>query len=190
MEKHKNDNNSSRKIEGIINISHRGTGTVRLGDKENRIIEIDHNFLKTACHGDTVIALLHPKRKDGILTGEVLKIINRSKKGYAGILEKENDTYFLIPSDLKMYSDIIIPKNKLNEAKIGQKVFATITEWIDAKKAPIGEIEKILGMPMENDAEMEATVIDGKVDNLLGVLDWELASATNTDNTFQTLFEW
>jgi DNA polymerase elongation subunit (family B) len=40
-----------------------------------------------------------------------------------------------------------------------------------------------------DDAEMEATVIDGKVDNLLGVLDWELGSATNTDNTFQTLFE-
>jgi DNA polymerase elongation subunit (family B) len=41
-----------------------------------------------------------------------------------------------------------------------------------------------------DDAEMEATVIDGKVDNLLGVLDWDLASATNTNNTFQTLFEW
>lgn len=41
-----------------------------------------------------------------------------------------------------------------------------------------------------DDAEMEATVIDGKVDNLLGVLDWDLSSATNTDNTFQTLFEW
>jgi DNA polymerase elongation subunit (family B) len=40
-----------------------------------------------------------------------------------------------------------------------------------------------------NDAEMEATVIDGKVDNLLGVLDWDLASATNTDNTFESLFE-
>ena len=40
-----------------------------------------------------------------------------------------------------------------------------------------------------NDAEMEATVIDGKVDNLLGVLDWDLGSATNTDNTFQSLFE-
>ena len=39
-----------------------------------------------------------------------------------------------------------------------------------------------------DDAGMEATVIDGKIDNLLGVLDWDLASATNTDNTFQTLF--
>jgi len=39
-----------------------------------------------------------------------------------------------------------------------------------------------------DDAEMEATVIDGKVDNLLGVLDWDLGSATNTTNTFQSLF--
>jgi hypothetical protein len=41
-----------------------------------------------------------------------------------------------------------------------------------------------------NDGEMEATVVDQKIDNLLGVLDWDLASATNTENTFQTLFEW
>jgi len=40
-----------------------------------------------------------------------------------------------------------------------------------------------------DDAEMEATVIDQKIDNLLGVLDWDLASATNTTNTFQSLFE-
>jgi len=40
-----------------------------------------------------------------------------------------------------------------------------------------------------DDAAMEATVIDGKIDNLLGVLDWDLLSATNTENTFQTLFD-
>jgi DNA polymerase elongation subunit (family B) len=39
-----------------------------------------------------------------------------------------------------------------------------------------------------DDGEMEATVVDGKVDNLLGVLDWDLASATNTNNTFTSLF--
>ena len=39
-----------------------------------------------------------------------------------------------------------------------------------------------------DDAGMESTVIDGKIDNLLGVLDWDLDSATNTQNTFQSLF--
>ena len=39
------------------------------------------------------------------------------------------------------------------------------------------------------DAEMEATVVDQKIDNLLSVLDWDLVSATNTENTFQNLFD-
>ena len=41
-----------------------------------------------------------------------------------------------------------------------------------------------------DDSVMEATVVDQKIDNLLSVLEWDLASATNTENTFQTLFEW
>jgi DNA polymerase elongation subunit (family B) len=41
-----------------------------------------------------------------------------------------------------------------------------------------------------DDGAMEATVVDQKIDNLLGVLEWDLTSATNTENTFQTLFEW
>jgi hypothetical protein len=39
-----------------------------------------------------------------------------------------------------------------------------------------------------DDSEMESTVIGAKIDNLLGVLDWDLTAATNTENTFQSLF--
>ena len=39
-----------------------------------------------------------------------------------------------------------------------------------------------------DDAAMEATVIDGKIDNLLGVLDWDINASTGTQNTFQNLF--
>jgi DNA polymerase elongation subunit (family B) len=38
------------------------------------------------------------------------------------------------------------------------------------------------------DGEMEATVVDQKIDNLLGVLGWDLKSSTNTENTFTSLF--
>ena len=39
-----------------------------------------------------------------------------------------------------------------------------------------------------DDANMEATVVDQKIDNLLGVLAWDLPSSTNTANTFTSLF--
>jgi hypothetical protein len=32
-------------------------------------------------------------------------------------------------------------------------------------------------------------VVDQKLENLLGVLDWDLQSSTNTKNTFSNLFE-
>jgi ribonuclease R len=159
---------TTRYIEGIMSISHKGIGTIRIRNSDE-IIEIDHSFLHTACQGDTVQILLHPKRNGKNQTGEVHEIIRRSKKGFSGILEKENDTYFLVPSDLKMYADIIIPSNKLNGAKIGQKVFVTITEWTDAKKAPIGEVAKILGMPMEHNAEMEAIALEKGFDALFPI---------------------
>ena len=37
-------------------------------------------------------------------------------------------------------------------------------------------------------AEMELAIIDSKLDNLIGVLDWDLASTTQT-NTFNKLFD-
>ena len=40
-----------------------------------------------------------------------------------------------------------------------------------------------------DDALMESTIVDQKIDNLLSVLEWDLAAATNTENTFQSLFE-
>ena len=42
-------------------------------------------------------------------------------------------------------------------------------------------------LPFDNSL-METTIVDQKVDNLLGVLDWDLANLTDTKSTFQSLF--
>jgi DNA polymerase elongation subunit (family B) len=42
-------------------------------------------------------------------------------------------------------------------------------------------------MPFDS-TNMEETIITQKVDNLLGVLDWDLSSSTNIQNTFESLF--
>lgn len=43
-------------------------------------------------------------------------------------------------------------------------------------------------LPFDSDL-MESTVVDQKVNNLLGVLDWGIMEATDISNTFQSLFE-
>ena len=39
-----------------------------------------------------------------------------------------------------------------------------------------------------DDSLMEATIVDKKIDNLLGVLDWDLAGKTQTENQFDSIF--
>jgi DNA polymerase elongation subunit (family B) len=47
--------------------------------------------------------------------------------------------------------------------------------------------EWFTSLPFDDDL-MEATIVDQKINNLLGVLNWELSSLTDTKSTFQSLF--
>jgi len=155
-------------IQGIISITSKGTGYVKIPEFEEDP-EINFKDLNTALHGDTVEIILNEKGH-GRLTAKVSKIISRAKIGFSGVLEKsekvglspagEEPTFSLKPDDTKMYTDILIPEKFLNSAKPGQKVYAEITSWKDSQKRPEGKIIKVLGQPGENNAEMYAIAME------------------------------
>ena len=157
---------SARKITGPISISGKGTGYVAVGLDKNKgeDPEIDYKHLNTALHGDTVEILLHPKGKSR-QTAEVVNIVTRVKTKFAGVLELENSMTFLKPDDTKMYTDILIPKESLNGAKIGEKVFVEIANWKDPRKAPEGKVIKVLGRPGDNETEMHSIAMEKGFDS-------------------------
>lgn len=159
----KEANKIQKTIQGIISISSKGVGYVKVPEYEEDP-EIDFRHLNTALHGDMVEIILHPKGK-GRLTAEVSKIISRAKIGFSGVLEKEDGVFFLKPDDTKMYTDILILEKMLGGAKAGQKVYAEIVSWKDKLKAPEGKVVKILGNPGENNAEMQAIAIEKGFDS-------------------------
>ena len=161
-------NKKINKLQGIISISSKGTGYVAVGIEKNKEQdpEIDFKHLNTALHGDMVEILFHPKSQKR-QTAEVIKIISRAKMRFTGVLEQENNVVFLKTDDAKMYTDILIPKENFNNAKIGQKVFVEIVSWKDARKAPIGKVIKILGKPGDNNTEMNAIAIEKGFDSEL-----------------------
>jgi ribonuclease R len=161
-------NKQTNRAIGIISLSAKGTGYVAVAGEKNKgqDPEIDFKHLHTALHGDTVEIILHSKTKSR-QTAEVAKIISRAKTRFTGVLEKEDGMIFLRPDDPKMYTDILIPKENLNNAKFGDKVFAEIISWTDAKKAPLGKVLKILGQPGDNNTEMHAIAIEKGFDSEL-----------------------
>ena len=151
------------KLQGIISISSKNTGYVTIEGHEEDI-EIDFRHLNTALHGDKVEILLHQKGRDR-KAGEVSKVITRAKIGFTGILETEDKLFFLKPDDTRMYTDILIPKESLNGAHTGQKVFVEITLWKDPRKAPEGKVTKVLGRPGDNNTEMHAIALEKGFDS-------------------------
>jgi ribonuclease R len=154
-----------RNFVGTISITSKKDGYVRVTElHEDGSIFVDHDHLKTALHGDIVEVELHGKKKnqkgEDEMYGEVTKIVDRARQGYAGVLEEENGMFFLLPDDKKMYTDILIPNNERMNAEVGMKVIAQITNWTDPKKAPIGKVSTVLGHPGDNDAEMLAYALE------------------------------
>lgn len=148
------------KITGTISLNSKGIGFVA-NDLFEEDIEIPTASLNTALNKDEVEILIHSglSRQKRHL-GEVLKVAKRVKESFVGMLEAENGEFFLVPDDKKVYVDILIPKERAKGAIGGEKVLAKITKWDDPKKAPEGEIIKILGKKGEHDVEMESIVLE------------------------------
>lgn len=150
--------------DGVVFISAKGAGFVKVKDLENSI-EIAPDMLATALHGDKVTAIITGTNEYGSPTGKITSIVTRSKRGFAGTLVEESGKCLLRPSDPKMHLPIEIKDGCTNGANLGQKVFAVITDWKSQADLPKGEVTHVLGMPMENNAEMQGLALEKGFDS-------------------------
>lgn len=156
----RHDSSPAPLVEGILSVNSRGVGFVRIPGEKGNDVEIEHDYLGTGLHGDTVSVKVSGKSKKGNRAGKIKAIVQRAKVGFSGTLVKDGKHFVVQPSDPKMYTVIQIEKDGLNGAKVGQKVFASIDSWKDQKEIPQGSIVHVIGMPGENDAEMKGIALE------------------------------
>ncbi len=155
-----------RMIEGNISLTAKAVGYVPLDEnlapeaEKEEDVEIDPSLLNTALHGDRVKVLLHAKVPNKRQSGEVVEVLFRAKTNFVGKIEKKGNLIFLIPDDRRMYRDIFIAPQNSMDARDGQKAFVKIREWSDPKRSPSGEVLQTLGNAGENDAEIQAIVLE------------------------------
>src|SRR5690349_12779785 len=104
-----------RVFTGQISLSSKKDGYVRVeGLEHDGAIFVDHDNLHTALHQDIVQVEVLGKKQNAKgepeVYGKVTAIVERGRKGYAGIIEEDQGHYFLVPQDKRMYTDILIPK--------------------------------------------------------------------------------
>ncbi|HPE82669.1 MAG TPA: ribonuclease R [Aequorivita sp.] len=140
---------------GKVDIAGRGQGYIIVDDLEDDIYVKNKNLNK-ALNGDTVEVYVFKRKRGGKTEGEVTKIIERKRTEFVGTIQVQENFAFVDVTDYKMYTDIFVPKNKINGAKNGEKVLVAMEDWPEKADSPFGNVIKVLGMPGEHNTEIHS----------------------------------
>ena len=140
---------------GRVDIAGRGQGYIIVEDLEDDIYVKSKNLNK-ALNGDIVEVYVFKRKKGGKTEGEVTKIIERKRTEFVGTIQVQENFAFVDVTDYKMYTDIFVPKNKINGAKNGEKVLVAMEDWPEKADSPFGSVIKVLGMPGEHNTEIHS----------------------------------
>ena len=165
----RNHGKKSPKVElvGQMLMSKEGYGFVRVEGREDDIY-IPARKMRGALNGDTVAILAasgvsaSKKRegRGGSAEGEVLRVLERSKKPYVGILQIIGGKAWVIIESRVMPYDVQVPLESVQREDEGKKVAVLVNRWERRDDAPWGEIVDVLGMPGENNTEMHAILAE------------------------------
>ena len=140
---------------GILDMTTKGFGYVVVEELEEDIF-IPANALNKAFNGDEVEVYIYNKRRKKKSEGEVVRIIKRNRVDFVGVLQLQKNFGFVSIQDPKMYTDIFVQKNKMLDARDGDKVVVTLEEWPEKADSPFGVIKEVLGKPGEHDTEIHS----------------------------------
>ncbi len=140
---------------GILDMTSKGSGYVIVEDL-NEDVFIPEKKINKAFHGDEVEIYVYRRRRNQKSEGEVTKVLNRKKNIFVGVLQLKENFGFVAIQDPKMYTDVFVQKNKIGEAKDGDKVVVEIEDWPEKADSPFGKIIEVLGRPGEHDTEIHA----------------------------------
>jgi len=154
--KYKLSEHSHEKTGIIKTVSFRGL-LVEAEGKEEVFVDLDYS--RFAFIGDKVSVLVFPQKK-GRKKGEVLKVLERKKTSFVGVLQKDSKFAFLIPDNKKVPFDIFIPKRELKSDYGGKKLLVEVTDWSENRKNPVGKIISVIGEVNNHNAEIHSILYE------------------------------
>ena len=145
--------------EGTVDLTGKGNAYIIVEGMDDDVF-IPSNKLNKAFHKDKVEVYIYPRKNKKKLEGEVVKVLERYKTTFVGIVDFQKTFAFVRPTDFRMYTDIFVSQDKMNGAKDGEKVLVEINDWPDNVDSPYGTITEVLGIPGEHDTEIHSILAE------------------------------
>jgi ribonuclease R len=145
--------------EGVIDMTSRKNGYFVCDELEDDVF-VPFINLNHALDGDKVKAYIYNRRSSRKPEAEVLEILERKKTEFVGVIDIQKNFAFVTTANAKMYTDIFIPKNKINDAEHGDVVLVNLEDWPKKADSPFGSVIKVLGKPGEHNTEIHAILAE------------------------------
>ena len=113
-----------------------------------------------ALEGDRVSIAVARRSRGGDYEGYITEVLERNPKPYIGVAQVSANSIFVVPDNRRIGSDIFLSRNRYPDIKDGDKVSVRITEWVDDRRLPYGELVEILGPAGDNETEMHAILAE------------------------------
>ena len=147
-------------VEGTVQMTREGFGFVIIPDREDDVF-IPQSRMLHALNGDLVrVAVTRKKDLKHKMEGEIVAILERSKKPFIGILQILGQQGWVIVESRVMPYDIKVSLDGIDEDAQWKKVAVQIVDWPMHTEAPVGKIIDVLGDPGANDTEMHAILAE------------------------------
>ena len=147
-------------VEGTVQMTREGFGFVIIPDREDDVY-IPQSRMLHALNGDLVrVAVTRKKDLKHKMEGEIVAILERSRKPFIGILQILGQQGWVIVESRVMPYDIKVSLDGIEEDAQWKKVAVQVVDWPMHTEAPVGKIIDVLGDPGENDTEMHAILAE------------------------------
>ncbi len=144
---------------GTVDVTGKGNAYIVVEELDGDVF-VPFNKINKAFHKDKVEVHIYPTKKGKKLEGEIVKVLERHKSTFVGIVDMQKTYAFVRPTDFRMYTDIFVSQDNIKGAKDGDKVIVEITKWPDDVDSPYGQITEVLGKPGEHDTEIHSILAE------------------------------
>ncbi|MBN2000356.1 ribonuclease R [candidate division KSB1 bacterium] len=136
-------NAATIEVSGILHVNSQGYGFVRADSGSD--VFVSQKNMGLALHKDIVRVRLFSSSQGSSPEGKVIDIIERARNKIVGTFRHGRRYDYVIPQDVKIHRDIIIPQGESLNAIEGQIVVSEIDLWEDNAVNPFGKVVEILG---------------------------------------------
>ncbi len=145
-------------VVGKLRVNSQGYGFVTREDGDD--VFVSQKNMGLAMHGDVVRVRLFATSEGKSPEGQIVEVIERSRTRLVGTFRQGRKHCYVIPDEIKIHQDIIIPPDETAGALDGQKVVAEIDLWEHDHLNPIGHISQVLGFPDEPGVDILSIIYD------------------------------